>query len=325
MKHALVIVWLAAMTLAPPAQPDGLPVEGVELGNVGVGDSRVRYLAENSNPDTLVQRLEAKSGRPLGARLLSGEFTVPVVAYDSSPGGLSADGRTLVLIAPRHRFPRATTSFAVLAAPTLHVRKTIRLRGDYSFDAISPDGRWMYLIHYTSPKNAIRYEVVALDLRGGRLASKPIVDPREPDEKMNGRPLTRAASADGRWAYTLYDGTEHPFVHALDTVERDARCVDLDWLTGHRSLRDLRFALRREGRELALRTPGKKPVAVVDTATFEASAPRTAGLGSWPKTAFSLLALLAALGAVVYVIKARPRLAPLPRALAAPPRRRRLR
>jgi hypothetical protein len=320
----LVIVFLVAITLAPPAQADGLPVEGVELGNVGVGDARVRYLAENSNPDTLVQRLEAKTGRPLAARLLSGELTVPVVAYDSSPGGLSADGRTLVLIAPRHRFPRARTRFVVLAARTLRPRKTIRLRGDYSFDAISPDGRWMYLIHYTSPKNAIRYEVVALDLRSGRLASKPIVDPREPDEKMNGRPLTRAASADGRWAYTLYDGTEHPFVHALDTVGRDARCVDLDWLTGHRSLQDLRFALRREGRELALRTPGKKPVAVVDTTTFEASAPRTAGVGSLPKTVLSLLALLAALGAVVYV-KVRPRLAPPPRALAAPPRRRRLR
>jgi hypothetical protein len=305
-KRALVIVFLVAMTLAPPAQPDGLPVEGVELGNVGVGDARVRYLAENSNPDTLVQRLEAKTGRPLGAQLLSGDFTVPVVAYDSSPGGLSADGRTLVLIAPRRRFPRARTSFAVLAARTLRLRKTISLRGDYSFDAISPDGRWMYLIHYTSPKNAIRYEVVALDLRSGRLASKPIVDPREPDEKMNGRPLTRAASADGRWAYTLYDGTEHPFVHALDTVGHDARCVDLDWLTGDRSLPDLRFALRREGRELALRTPGTKTVAVVDTTTFEASAPRTAGVGSLPKTVLSLLALLAALGAVVYVVKARP-------------------
>jgi len=323
-KSTLAVVFLVAMTLAPSAQADGLPVEGVELGNVGVGDAQVRYLAEPADPDTVVQRLETKTGRPLAARLLPGEFTVPVVAYDSSPGGLSADGRTLVLIAPRHRFPRARTSFVVLAARTLLPRKTIRLLGDYSFDAISPDGRWMYLIHYTSPKDAIRYEVVALDLRSGRL-SGPIVDPREPDEKMNGRPLTRASSSDGRWAYTLYDGTEHPFVHALDTIARDARCVDLDWLTGDRSLPDLRFALRREGRELALRTPGKRPVAVVDTKTFEASVPRAAGLGSWPKTLLSLLALLAALGALVYAVRARRALGPPPRALAAPPRRRRLR
>jgi hypothetical protein len=307
MKSTLAIVCaLTAMTFASASYADGLPVQGVELGDVGVGNAYVRYLAERADPDTLVQRLEVDTGRPLAALLLDGRFSVPVVAYDSSPGGLSADGSTLVLIAPRRHFPRARTSFAVLAARALRLRKTITLRGDYSFDAISPDGRWMYLIHYTSPRNAIRYEVVALDLRSERLTG-PIVDPREPDEKMNGRPLTRASSADGRWAYTLYDGTEHPFVHALDTVARDARCVDLDWLTGHKSLADLRFALRREGQELALRTPGKRPVAVVDTTTFEASLPQAAGLGSWPKTVLSVLALLAALGTVVYVVRTRQR------------------
>ena len=46
---------------------------------------------------------------------------------------------------------------------------------------------------------------------------------------MRGQPLTRATSPDGRWAYTLYDGAgKEPFIHALDTSTRSARCIDLD-------------------------------------------------------------------------------------------------
>ena len=47
---------------------------------------------------------------------------------------------------------------------------------------------------------------------------------------MSGLPMSRAPrAASGRWAYTLYDGAgEHPFVHALDTEQRTAVCIDLD-------------------------------------------------------------------------------------------------
>lgn len=300
-----MLVVLAAAAVPGWAEADGLPVTGVEIGDVGVGDGKARFVTVAVDPDTLVERLEQATGRALDSVLLGGRFSIPVVAYDSSASGLSADGETLVLISPRPRFPRAKTTFAVLAARSLTLRKRITLPGDYSFDAISPDGRWMYLIHYTSARDSLRYEVVSFDLRKGRLAPEPIVDPREPDEKMNGRPLTRATSSDGRWAYTLYDGTEHPFVHALDTSARDARCIDLDWLTGHGALPALRFALRSKGRELALGTPHGKPVAVVNTKTFEASRPSSAGVGSWSKAGLASLALLLVLGSLVYVVRAR--------------------
>ena len=48
-----------------------------------------------------------------------------------------------------------------------------------------------------------------------------------PDEKMGGLPLSRTMSADGRWAYTLYTGGEETFVHALDTLKGQARCIDV--------------------------------------------------------------------------------------------------
>ena len=52
------------------------------------------------------------------------------------------------------------------------------------------------------------------------------MDPREPDEKMSGVPLTRTMSPDMRWVYTLYSGEEN-FVHALDTKAGTARGIDL--------------------------------------------------------------------------------------------------
>jgi hypothetical protein len=52
----------------------------------------------------------------------------------------------LVLIQPRLSFPRVRTSFAVLDARLLRVVKVLRLKGDFSFDAISPSGNRIYLI-----------------------------------------------------------------------------------------------------------------------------------------------------------------------------------
>ena len=74
------------------------------------------------------------------------------VAYDGSPGGLSADGRTLVLTQPGVRFPQTTSGFTRLDTRRLKILDTVTLDGTFTFDALSPDGRQMYLIEYTSPR-----------------------------------------------------------------------------------------------------------------------------------------------------------------------------
>ena len=91
----------------------------------------------------------------------------------------------------------------ILAARTLLPRRVLRLRGDFSFDAISPDGKWAYLIQYTSRLDPTRYRVRVLSTRTGTLLRGDIVDPRDRGEAMRGRPITRVDSLDGRWAYTL--------------------------------------------------------------------------------------------------------------------------
>lgn len=281
--RTLIATILAAALFAPAAGADGLPVVDVDVGPSGVANpgGAHRYVALPSRRSTVVARIERGSGKVRGFRTIGGRFTIPAVAYDGSPGGLSADGTRLALLAPRNGFPRRTTTFALLETADLQEWSRFTLRGDFSFDAMSPDGRRLYLIQYTSPHDPLRYRVRALDSQTGRLDPKPVADPREPGEAMNGNPLTRATSPDGRWAYTLYDGTEHPFVHALDTAGRSARCIDLDWLHGRKDLWELRFAVSRDGRELEVRS-GRDTVATVDTRTWAATAgARPDGWSPW--------------------------------------------
>jgi hypothetical protein len=197
-------------------------------------------------------------GRVLRTLRLKGNFAVPAVAYDGSPSGLSADGGTLVLISPRRHFPRASTTFAVIDAKRLRLRRHIRLGGDFSFDAISPDGRLVYLINYLSKRDFTKYAVRAYDMRARRLLRDPVVDPGEPDEDMSGLPLSRVSDEQGRWAYTLYGSAEHPFVHALDTERRTAVCIDLDIHGGE--------ALSMRGERLNV-LGGEQVFASIDTST----------------------------------------------------------
>jgi hypothetical protein len=153
------------------------------------------------------------------------------------------------------------------------VQEQLELRGDFSFDALSPSGSLLYLVQYVAEADPTRYVVRAYDLRSGRLLPGPVVDPREPDEKMRGLPATRETSRDGRWAYTLYDGAgSHPFVHALDTVASKAVCIDLNGLAGRNDVFDFRLRLRPDGRSLTVQAPSG-PVAVVDTRTFRVHGP----------------------------------------------------
>jgi hypothetical protein len=143
------------------------------------------------------------------------------------------------------------------------------LPGFFAVDAISPDGRWAYLIQYAG-ENPYDYRVRAIDLSTGKLAAHDVVDPREPDEQMRGLAMTRTMSRDGRWAYTLYGGGSETFIHALDTVGRTAACIDLEMLPPDSDLSHVVLRVGGDGRRLAVRHRGEL-VASVDTRTFAVS------------------------------------------------------
>jgi hypothetical protein len=227
---------------------------------------------------TLVERLVR--GRVDSWRTVRGDLGVPGVSpYDGSTTGLSADGHTLVLAAIPHRYPPRHTRLAVLELRrfVVRVRARIDLPGFFTVDAISPDGRRLYLIHYTRPDDVLRYEVRAYDVPARRLLSKPIVDPREPGEKMQGTAATRAMSADGRWAYTLYvRPAGAPFIHALDTRAGTAACIDLDGIAASEAT-GLHLRAPRGGGPLIVAAPDGRAVRRVDRRTFavsDAGAPR---------------------------------------------------
>ena len=265
MRRVGIVVLMALIVVPPAASSDGGPVQSI-VGGAGVSapNGSGALIATPVGRQTLVQSV--RGGAVLRYRLVHGTYGVPAVAYDGSATGLSADGRTLVLAA----VPASTdrTRLLPLDARTLLPRPVIALHGFFTVDAISPDGATLYLVHYTAPQtDATRYEVRAYDLRSRKLLPEPIVDPRQPGEKMTGVPLTRLMSTDGRWAYTLYNADE-PFVHALDTQAGVAMCIDLAALAG----RDLFSAKLRLGGS----TLHVGDLAAIDTQTFAVTIPGVA-------------------------------------------------
>jgi hypothetical protein len=290
--------------VAPSALAAGGPALPVQGGaGVSAPGSDLHYVAVKARRDTVVQRVRG-DGSVERSRLIRGAYGVPGAAYDGTNTGLSFDESTLVL-APM-RPSAARTRLLVLDGRSLRPRGAVVLPGYFTVDAVSPDGRWMYLIRYRSVRDN-DYEVRAYDLVRQRLLAEPVVDPREPDEKMQGLPMTRTVSPDGRWAYTLYGNPDGaPFVHALDTARRTAACIDLDDL----SMEDASDAkLSLSGASLRVVGPAG-PLAIVDTRTFAVRRPGAApaparrvssvddgGGSSWP-LAFLVLVPLGGLAIV---------------------------
>lgn len=224
-----LMILLAAPTAAladggpvPPSQGTAIRVPGGSSGYGAFGAGRA----------TIVKRLGINDV-PTGAQLrVAGHYGIPGVAYNGATTGLSANGRTLVLAQIVQTGVPRVTRLLVISAPRLTIRSRITLPGWSTVDAISPNGRWLYVIHYRAA-DISRYEVLGYDLLRHRILPKPIVDPDDRGEAMIGFPMTRVMSHGSRWAYTLYmRPSGAPFVHALDTVAHRAVCVDLPSLSG---------------------------------------------------------------------------------------------
>jgi hypothetical protein len=276
------------------AAADGLPVLNVDVGASGVAapGGSVRYVTVTVGKQTVVEATRRGGGQIVRMQTWPGTWTIPAVAYDGSASGLSADRRTLVLIEPRASFPRAETRLLVVDAHNLSSATVIVLHGDFSFDAVSPNGSRIFLIQYTSSIDPTRYEVRAYDVKTRALVAKPIVDPRDAAEKMRGNPLSRVMSPDGRIAYTLYDGGGHPFVHALDTAASTARCVDIDGLPS-KLIWSLRLHLGSGGKVLTV-DRGTTTYASLDTRTWQPPATASGFRWWWVALALAVLSALAA-------------------------------
>jgi hypothetical protein len=185
--------------------------------------------------------MSTTEGGVLRTLKVKGSWGIPRIDQAAS---LSFDGTTLVL-APTEL--STTSSFKIVDASTLRVKKTVTLRGNFAFDALSPKAALMYLVQYQG--NVGRYVVRAVNLTSGKLVQGRIADKSQKSWVMQGLPVTRVSSADGRFVYTLYANPGgYPFVHVLDTMTKTAHCVGIPWRGGDDRPWSMRLALRDDGK-----------------------------------------------------------------------------
>ena len=253
-----------AAAAAGPAPPVMQGPPGIQVA----GGAHVVTTAR-ANGTTLVQLVRDRDGKVTRSRVIRGKLGVPVVTVSGLAEGTFASGKRLVLASSIYD-NAGVTRFVTLDTRTLAPLRTIQLSGAFAFDALSPNGRRLFVTQFPHGLDGpIRYDVRSLNLTTGRLDPGTIVDKTEPDEVMAGIAMGRGWSLDRSWAYTLYNGLDsHAFVHALDTKNRQARCLDLPWRGAQQNgLEQVRLAVDRAGM-LTLTQPGVGLLARIDTHSF---------------------------------------------------------
>jgi hypothetical protein len=280
---ALFVAGLAAAPVAAAGGP--MPFASQGGSGVAVPNGSTRLVAVGAGavgvaePTTALEVIQTNGGAVQYSTTLAGSWGVPVVTYtDSSPEGLSADGKTLVLGDVAVSYPRVRSEFLVVDTKSLRIKRTITLEGDFSYDALSPDATRLYLIQHVDQTNAQRYVVRGYDLVAGRLLPGRIADRTQKSWVMQGYPISRTTSTDGRFVYTLYQNPGgYPFVHALDTKRGVAHCVGLPWKGAQNAVYNMRLSLRANDRVLAVHWLSGRPWLTVDTNTWRITQDRRAG------------------------------------------------
>ena len=177
--------------------------------------------------DTLVD-IDPQTGSTLYAQRLPGYFQLPLATMSGVPGGLSQDGRWLVVerFDPTSSPIPSTTHLVVVDTLFTKPLQQIDLNGYFQFDAISNDGQRIFLIQYISQTE---YYVRQFDVGIKQLNPTVIFDKSDGGAAMAGIRLSGVASPDGHWLYSVYVRQDKsPFIHALNLDgSLIAVCLDL--------------------------------------------------------------------------------------------------
>jgi hypothetical protein len=259
---------LAFSFLVPAALADGPPSYLVQ-GGYGVlsHDGKNRYVAVTAGyGHTVVERL--RRGSVQMWTTLSGSWGIPTISFTREGGeGLSHAGTKLIVGSYGYGVP---ARFAVIRTRDMRVMERVTVDGNFSYDALSPDASKLYLIQHVDQRDLNRYVVRAYDLRRRELLPGRIADRTQKDWVMEGQPVTRTTSGDGRWVYTLYSNPGgYPFVHALDTVRGVAHCTGIPFTGNQTALFHVRLALADGGGTLTLDRRGGRPWLKLDTVRWQ--------------------------------------------------------
>lgn len=307
-----VLAFACSCAVAVPAAPAKFP--GLFGANgVSAPGSPYRYKALSPRTDddrlTVIVQIDSRRDRISRWWYLRGAYQVPVLTYNGSSSGISADGGTLVLSRFSWIYPPRSSGFAILDTDLYlrhpaepgerrppHAITRVSFPDSYTFHAISPDGSTIYLSEHLARFVSGPVRIRALDASSGELLPPAAVGPSTRERRARGVPIARATSRDGRWAYTLYTGykprpgrlslTRRALVHALDTVTGRAHRVELPQLQGHVNPFNLALQLGARDHRLTVLSapptyPASRPLLAVDTKRFEVVAPGTAEVRLW--------------------------------------------
>jgi WD40 repeat protein len=166
------------------------------------------------------------SGATLHTLRLPGDYRLPPATLSGLPGGLSQNGHWLAVVAfdMAGNIPSAT-HFLVIDTTYAGSPRRVDLWGYYNFDAISNDGKRLYLIEFVSSTN---YRVRMYDVDLGLMDPTIVFDKSDGSQAMAGLRLAGVASPDGSWLYSIYVREKQgPFIHALTLDAPIAFCIDL--------------------------------------------------------------------------------------------------
>jgi hypothetical protein len=309
-----LVLLACALAFAPAALADGFAPAADQNGDgVLALDGKTRYVAVGTagKDTTMLTRIDTHTGSVLTTVPLLGTWGIPIFTYTPNAGeGLSHDGKTLVLADISNVYPRTESRFMFVDTKTLRMRDAIFLKGDFEFDALSPNGKRLYLIQHRNVLDQSRYVVRAYDVASHRLLPGRVADRTQKTWVMEGYPISRATTPDGRWVYTLYGNPNgFPFVHALDTMRGVAHCVGLPWRGHQNAVYNMRLTLH--GGSLAVHWMSGRPWLRVDTTSWRLSPDHGAGFPWWTLWFLGLLPL------PVVALRARRRAKRVELALAA--------
>jgi len=155
------------------------------------------------------------------------------------------------------------TNFMVASTTFTQGPKRITLSGDFSFDAISNDGKRLYLVEGLALSRP-GYQVRLYDIDAGSLDPRIVVDKRETGP-MAGTRVSGVFDPRGQWQYSLYvNEAKGPFIHALSLDGNLAWCIDLPAAGKRIEQMMWSLTLNAEGTALIAVNPALGKVARVD-------------------------------------------------------------
>lgn len=194
---------------------------------LGVPSSDWQHLYSIDDSNYLVDT-DPQTGAVRGRLNLQHSYKLPSATATGMPGGLSQNGRWVVI--QRYDLPDGAdfpsgSHFVLVDTSTMQTAKRVDLQGFFDFDAISNDGNRLYMIQFLNGKE---YFVRLYDFSTSKLDPNAIVDKNEGGEAMAGLRLSGVASSSGGWLFSMYvRDHSNPFVHALSLDGTLAFCLDL--------------------------------------------------------------------------------------------------